>query len=99
MANAQSINKLKKTFLNKLSSTYGILISIFTILGGGFAVGNYYRIVISNGEISELKNKHTLEIIELNNKYSEKISDIKSEIVVLQNKISLLEIENEKQKK
>ena len=99
MAKAQSINTLKKIFLNKLSSTTGIVISTFTILGMGFAVGNYYRIVISNGEINELKNKHTIEIIELNNQYSEKIIDIKSEIVVLQNKISLLEIENEKQKK
>ena len=99
MVKARSLNAIKKALLNKMSTTSGILISLMTILGMGFVAGNYYQIVISNGEISDLKNKHSIEMLELYNTHAEKIMDYKSEIIELQRKISLLEIENEESKK
>lgn len=87
----------------RLNSTAGLIISLSTIFGLGYGSGKVLSDVQSRGQLNELNNKHTLELIELTNSHTREIIELQNshtrEVIELENKFNLLQVENEKRKK
>lgn len=80
---------IKKNVLEKLSSTWGGLITGFTIFGIGFSAGMYISNVISEVDKMEITNKYQKEIIQIQSDYENKLHQLRQDLYEYQN--SLLE--------
>lgn len=102
MKTTSKTNKFEMPIINWFNSITQLVIGLITLFSMGITVGIYYETIQSNKEISELNNKHTLEIIELRNKQTEETVNANNkhtlEIVQLNSIITLLNSKNEKGK-
>lgn len=67
MKKQKNIVILIKPFVKILGTTFGAIAVLCTVCGFAYALGKDLEEAKSQREISELNNKHTLEIIELKN--------------------------------
>jgi len=65
------IEKLTINLLKQLSTLTGLLTVMVVLIAFGAKVGVYYGETKTNKEISEINNRHTLEIFDLRKKISE----------------------------
>ena len=73
--------------LGFFNSTLGLIVTALTLLGMGFAAGQYYKQVTNTLENNDLKMRLNKEVLDIKEKDDAIIHDLRNQIYELQNEL------------